>query len=282
MGLRLRRAVLGAVLLTGAPMLAWGQTAPAAGSPPVGSPPVGSPAADSPAVGAQAPAVVAPAQVPANAAADEASDIVVVGQNGDKTRLTADSLRDAAQAYAANRAEFAPLAPFRFEIRNPDPAILTGLTVYLRHRKRDRDGGYQTRDLPVDALGRFTLPVELVQTGDWELRTSPNRAGLRIAPLMLSPGSEFADWRMGDLRLQCRVSVAFARISAPLRLLVAAVNPCDSRSIGFYATSRQPLLRAEIVGRDLNLLSVKRPESYLVPLSDKSVSNDDRLRLTYK
>ncbi|MFM9828709.1 MAG: hypothetical protein ACKVOB_08195 [Sphingomonas sp.] len=219
---------------------------------------------------------------PASATDTPDDDIVVVGQNGDKTRLTADSLRDAAQAYEKYRAEFAPNAPFQFEIRNTDPAKTRGLTLYLRHRLRERDGSFQTRDVPLDQQGRFLLPIDLATTAAWELRTTPNRAGLQISPLILSPGTDITDRRMGDLRLQCRVTVAFARISVAFRALVSALNPCNNRSFGIYAPSRKPLLSAEIPGNNIVILNPKRPNSYLIPLSNKRVANDDRLKLTYK
>lgn len=207
---------------------------------------------------------------------------MVIGQNGDKTRLTADSLRDAAQAYQKYRAEFAPTASFQFEIRNADPAKIRGLTLYLRHRLRERDGSFQTRDIALDQQGRFLLPVELATTAAWELRTTPNRAGLQISPLILSPGTDIADRRMGDLRLQCRVAVAFVRLSIAFRALVSAVNPCNNRSFGIYAASRKPLLSAEIPGNSITLINPKRPNSYLIPLSNKRLANDDHLKLTYR
>lgn len=220
---------------------------------------------------------------PATAAqAESPDDIVVVGQNGDKTKLTADSLRDAAQAYVANRAEFAPDAPFQFEVRNADPAFTTGLKLYLRKRKPQRDGSYPTRDLAFDDQRRFELPTDLVVSGDWELRTTPNRAGLRISPAIFSPGTKIGDRRVGDFRLQCRVLIAFARISAPLRVLVSAFNLCNNKSVGWYEKSPKPLLRAEIPGRDIDLMSKKNPDNYRIPLGDKRIANDERLRLTYK
>ncbi len=235
-------------------------------------------------VGAMAQTTPPPAASSAPGAATDAQDddIVVVGQNGDKTRLTADSLRDAAQAFQKYRAEFAPGTAFQFEIRNAKPSATGGLSLYLRSRKPDRAGGYETQDLPLDSQARFTLPVALVLTGDWELRTTPNRAGLQISPLLLSPGTDIADRRIGDMRLQCRVAVAFVRLSIAFRALVSAVNPCNNRSFGLYATSRKPLLGAEIPGKNIVLISKKRPNSYLVPLSNKKIANDDRLKLTYK
>lgn len=72
------------------------------------------------------------------------------------------------------------------------------------------------------------------------------------------------------------------RISAPLRVLVSAFNLCNNKSVGWYEKSPKPLLRAEIPGRDIDLMSKKNPDNYRIPLGDKRIANDERLRLTYK
>lgn len=214
--------------------------------------------------------------------ADSSDDIVVVGDNGSSVRLTADSLRDAAEAYRAHRDEFAPASNLYFRVDIPAGSTRDGLLLYLRARARDADGTHAIIDLTVDDQGLFLLPIDTVITGGWELRTNRRRGGIRIRPLVLSPGSEIADRRFGDMRLQCRVSVAFARLNLFTRALAGAVNVCNNRRIRLFTRSPQPLASATVSSRSEPLQIGADGISFQVPLSDESIGNDDRLRLTYR
>jgi FixH len=219
---------------------------------------------------------------PIDAEAQGSDDIVVVGDNGGAYRLTADSLRDAARAYAEHRGEFAPQASLYFAVEAGDGGTLDGLALYLRARRRSDDGGRAIVELPLGEQGRFVLPLDLLLAGDWDLRANRARGGIRIRPLVLSSGSEIADRRFGDMRLQCRVSIAFARLSLPVRLLAGALGPCGSSRVRLFTSAPRPLSVVTITGYAEPIEVRADGMSYEVPLSVASIGNEERLRHIYR
>lgn len=232
----------------------------------------------------------APASTPAPTASsartepapDVEQDIVVVGDNGNLFRLTADSLRDAARAYQQHHATYAPGSALYLLVESADGSSLDGVDVYLRARRRGADGDRATISLPLDADQRAVLPVDQVATGQWELRTNRTRGGIRIRPMVLSPGSSLPDRRFGDLRLQCRVSIAFARLSLPMRALAGALGPCSSSRVTLLTRATRPISAANITGYATPLTIRDDGVTYAVPLHDQSITNEARLRLTYR
>ena len=232
--------------------------------------------------GAVAARVDSGAAVAIDAEAEGSDDIVVVGDNGGAYRLTGDSLRDAARAYREHSSTFAPDATLYFAVEAGDGGTLDGLTLYLRARERGEDGSRAIIDLPLDAMGRFVLPPEIAASGNWDLRANRSRGGIRIRPLVLSPGSSIPDRRFGDMRLQCRVSVAFARLSLPIRLLAGAIGPCSSSRVQLYTRAPRPLSAVTIT--DYAATVDVRPDgiAYHVPLQDERIGNEARLRHIYR
>lgn len=53
-------------------------------------------------------------------------------------------------------------------------------------------------------------------------------------------------------------------------------------SAGWYEKLPKLLLRADIPVRNVDLMSNQTPDSYRIPLGDKRIANDERLRLTFK
>lgn len=263
--------------------------------------------------------VFASAQAPPSAAAgiEDGEDIVVVGQNGEPYRLTADALRDAMQAFRRGRATFAPDARLLFAVASTGRSRDT-LALALRRTKRERDGRWPTIALPIDAQGRFSIPDTVPLDGSWELSANRARGRISIRPLVLSPGTVVADdgsWmlssngrarsdgragaspslrafapgdtamtgrRLGDLRLQCRVGLAFLRAPAPLRLIVDSFNVCANRRFALTLKSQRPLASATLrwPGGDRPLDT--QADSYRVPLADRTVPDAARLVLTYR
>ena len=215
--------------------------------------------------------------------ADSGSDdIVVVGDNGNLFRLTADSLRDAARAYRQHQPAFGPAATLYLQVEPGEDGLIEGVDLYLRARRRNAEGGFAPVALPLDANSRAAVPLAQVATGQWELRTNRARGGIRIRPLVLPPGTGLADRRFGDLRLQCRVSIAFARLSLPMRALAGAVGPCGSSRVTLITRATRPISAATVTGYATPLTIRDDHLSYIVPLADSSISNEARLRLTYR
>lgn len=288
------------ILLVGAGMLATGTAlaqSPTSAPPAPATPAVGEAApaeAATYAEGAQLlvpvspdapdPADPAPAPSAITAAEDSASndDIVVIGDSGNSFRLTADSLRDAVRAFNEHRERFAPAATLYFLVEAGDGGSLDGVNLYLRARRRDAEGDRAYIDLPLDADNRITLPLEQVASGDWELRANRARGGIRMRPQILSPGSAIADRRFGDMRLQCRVAIAFARLGLPVRLLAGAVGPCGSSAVSLVTRAPQPISAVTISDYATPIEIRADGISFVVPLQDDSISNEARLRLTYR
>lgn len=217
-----------------------------------------------------------------NSTRTQADELVVVGQNGRPFRLTADSLRDAAKAFIGSRATFAPAAILMFEIRDLSAEQRAGLGLYLFSRKSEKNGQHKSIDLAIDSENRFQLPIETLVAGDWELRANRSRGRLRIWPLVLSPDSTFENRRVGDFRSQCRVDIAFIRISAPFRVLVSTLNVCNNKGVQWFSKSRYALESAQVDGYNRSLVSPRDPTRYYrAPIADKTVSDNARLRLDY-
>jgi len=214
--------------------------------------------------------------------AGDGNDIVVIGDNGNLFRLTADSLRDAARAFGQHRDTYAPAANLYLQVEAADGGSLDDVEIYLRARRRGPDGDRQTIDLPLDANHRAALPIDQVITGQWELRTNHARGGIRVRPLVLSPGSSLPDRRFGDLRVQCRVSIAFARLSLPMRALAGALGPCGSSRVILLTRASRPITAATITDYPTPLPIREDGVTYSVPLHDQNISNEARLRLTYR
>ena len=84
------------------------------------------------------------------------------------------------------------------------------------------------------------------------------------------------------MRLQCRVSIAFARLSLPIRLLAGAIGPCSSDRVRLY--TRAPRLLSVVTISDYSMPIDVRPDglSYHVPLQDERIANEARLRHVYR
>jgi hypothetical protein len=209
-------------------------------------------------------------------------DIVVVGDNGSQFRLTGDALRDALRAFVRHRPIYAPAGRLIFSVTANGNPSLDGVQVYLRARRRLRDGTRAILDLPLSRDGGFELPGDALSLGEWDLRVAGARGGIRIRPLVLSPGTSIADRRFGDFRLQCRVSIAFARLSLPLRALAGAVGPCSSSRVALYARAPQALSAVAITGYTAPIDIRPNGVSFRVPLHESSIGNEARLRLVYR
>lgn len=232
-------------------------------------------------VGATVTAVPAPTDAQPTAAADD-EDIVVIGDNGGTFRLTGDALRDSAQAYRRHRAAFAPDSRLYFEVIPAEGTTLAGTTLHLRARRANRDGDHERVELPLDGDRRFILPTDVVIGGQWDLRSNRPSSAIRVRPIVLSSGSSETDRRFGDARLQCRVSIAFARLSLPVRMLAGAIGPCGSSRFALYLGVRQPLERVSISGYDQPIQYRTDRRSFRVPLQDATIGNEARLRLFYQ
>jgi len=219
-----------------------------------------------------------PAPAFAQASSDQeaaANEIVVVGERGEKIQFTADALRDAAKAFQRHRKSLAPNAQMYLRAERGQ---VIGRRLWLAERR----GAKRTIDLVEDANGRIALPVSQISSGKWELRTSRTGSTLRVRPWIDSGNSSETNRRIGDMRLFCRVMLAFERFPLPLRLLANSVDPCGKDRGPLNIRMAHPIARATVDGVSEPLALSEDRLSYRLSLFDRSISSDALLRVVYR
>lgn len=204
-------------------------------------------------------------------------DIIVIADPDGSYRISADRMHDMIEAYRKNRDRFAPQSSLFMRFRASSGASTEGITVRLRR-------GEEEMTLDVDASGTATIPVAMLGDGRWQLVVSRALGTLRITPTIYSPGTAIANRRMGDLRLQCRTHYGFIQnqVNIALRGLFNLFGGCSSSRFAIYYRADQPLASAMVEGRAEPLQLGRTGDTYRVPLSDRNISNEARLTLTYR
>lgn len=226
-----------------------------------------------------APQAMAQTSAKDDAAADGSNDIVVIGNSGGMLKLTADALRDAAKAFRSHREEFAPASTLYLIVRGDVPA---NLSLWLRKKRDSRDTDVQRIVLNGDAQGRIALPIDQLASGGWELRTNQVGQTVKLKLWVASPGTTTELRRFGDLRLQCRASLAFARLSLAARAVTGTLGPCASSHFAVHEGAIRPISSVDIEGASGTILVQPDGMSYRVPLADKAISNSAWVNIRYR
>lgn len=221
--------------------------------------------------------LASPAIAAAGPAIEQMSDdeIVVIGPR-DQFKLASKQLKRASKAYAKGRPAYAPESRLYF-VAWPGKVGpgLANLRLTLRSK---------TRSVPValDAAHRFVLPD--LAGEDWELVANRRSEGLKITPLVMSPGTSDADRLLGDLRLQCNVMWAAENVPFVLRAAFDAAGGCRSSKIGFYFQSKRAITDATVstggVVKPVHVMKAT-PRFYRAPVSDKTIPNSARVRFRF-
>lgn len=192
--------------------------------------------------------------------------------------LTARQLRPALKAFRDGRTARAPASRLFFEA---DPgARRDGVSVSsLRVRADGR-----TRPIPADAEGRFAMPD--VRGRDWAIVGPCHDGALAISPLVMSPGTDAADRRLGDMRLQCDVGWAIAReaVAEAAGAFTRVVGGCRSSTDTIHAGSVRAIADADVSAGALTL-PVRVSEGgyrYSVPIGDIRLPDAARVRFRYR
>ena len=206
---------------------------------------------------------------------DRNQDIVVTGISN-QFRLTGKQLAAAAESFASHRALLAPDSRLYFRVE-VDRRINAGYPVLSLVTGDQRD------TLSLDDGHRFQLPADVSAAST--LYANRSRGTIIVIPEVFSPGTSDTDRRLGDLRLQCHV---FWAISGPMVSLVArgmfaAAGGCGGTKFAFYSLSPKPIgdVRAIFDGRELPLRRWGA-RNFQVPVGDRSLGNDARIRLSYQ
>ncbi len=216
-------------------------------------------------------------------------------------------------------------------MRNPEvrkyKVILAGLDAFDKHRalaprvdrlrfqlstrKKDEspeplaarlvgDGGFKL-PVAIDASGRFVVPrSEAAEDADSELELNRKRRVYRTEPDVRTPGLAANQRRLGDLRLECKVTVAMAKEEIPM-FFVLTINTillrtdwCSffgdqddtrwegaSRKAHFSYRADRPLAEALLVEGNRSAVLEIKDASFEVPIGNTSWSDDAVIELKY-
>ena len=227
-------------------------------------------------------AVAAVAQIPPIPPASHPNDDVVVVGSRESFRLNTKALRVGQAAFLKNREAFAPQATLKFLVERRDGTPLG--SDYVRLYFTD---GTNRIAVPILPDGSFDLAG--LTAGDWWLESNLPRRSVKIDALVRSPGSTPYEYRLGDARLQCRVSWTMLKanvpfLAAPLVGAVEAAGPCTSRKMGLYTTTPRPIRTAEISEgtRVVPVWVGKRQRSYRLAMGDDTLGDEAKVRIIMK
>ncbi len=218
---------------------------------------------------------------------DEETEIQVEGLTKPQKASFAQFL-EAQKTFAKYRASLAPNATLVYMLRPitvNNKVLASGKLDGIRLAlvgKEDRI------EIKIDADHRFTMPdLTSLRQQDYKLMANIGKKPIGVIPDIFSPGTSLTDRRLGDMRLTCRTAWALwkSEVSIFLRAGFGVVGGCSSNKIGFYNKMPGPVESVAAVdgGRSSKLaLNPKLSDSYRVPLHDKSLSNETRLRATLK
>ena len=225
-------------------------------------------------IGIMASFIAAP-PLSAQTAEPESQDIVVLGLGYHGYKLNPAQLRDAVQAFETNRPNLAPAARLLWQIT--PQASAKDVTLALRS---------PSENLPILIApdGTFTLPHDKVLSGQWRLVSTAANGAIRIRPRAQSPGSTPENFRFGDAHLTCRVGMGFiwSETNFLVRSLFKTAGGCASSKFGIYFPSETPIATIHIDRWNTSVAIAKTGKAWRVPLYDKSISNDDRVHITYR
>jgi hypothetical protein len=186
-----------------------------------------------------------------------------------------------------------------------------GLRFRLTTRKKDEspqplavrlvgDGGFSL-PIAIDADRRFVVPrSEAAEDAESELELNRKRNAYRTDPEIRTPGLSANQRRLGDLRLECKVTVAMAKAEIPtfwvmtINTLLLRTDWCNffgdpedfrwegvSRKAHFPFRIDQPLRGAVLVDGNRSAKLEVKGGTYHVPIGNATWSDDALIELTF-
>lgn len=163
---------------------------------------------------------------------------------------------------------YAPKAALTFRVS--DVALLKeGLHLYI-----EAEG--QHFPISISQEGLFQLPPA-ARTAHATLYANRPATRLSIYPEIFSPGTTATRRRMGDLRLQCRLS--WAAISEDIFLdfkpfLTKDGDPCDAASYDIFLAKPLEMARSMTSAPGEKVPRIMGSQRFAAPVYDASLSND--------
>jgi hypothetical protein len=193
-----------------------------------------------------------------------------------------------ALAPAAERLQFRLTTREKDESPEPLAARLVG------------DGDFKL-PIAIDAGGRFTVPrSEAAEDANSELELNRKRRLYRTNPDIRTPGLPDNQRRLGDLRLECKVTIAMAKAEIPtfwvmtINTLLLRTDWCGffgdqedfrwegvSKQAHFPYRSDRPLAGAILVEGNRSAKLEAKGNTFQVPIGNASWSDDAVVELTY-
>lgn len=145
--------------------------------------------------------------------------------------------------------------------------------------------------LPLAADGSFTLPRSAqADSEDADLVTNKKKGNYRWQPSIHSDGVPAGMRRLGDLRLQCQVTIAIAKKEIPfwIRTLVGTLlrttDWCASEQLKMHTRSDQAIASATLLDgeRRIALKVEKEGRAFLSPIGDTRYGDDTLIELLYQ
>ncbi|RZA33459.1 MAG: hypothetical protein EOP92_20795 [Lysobacteraceae bacterium] len=162
------------------------------------------------------------------------------------------------------------------------------------------DGGFNM-PLVIDADKRFVVPrSEAAEDSESELELNRKRRVYRTDPDIRTPGLAANQRRLGDLRLECKVTVAMAKAEIPtfwvltINTILLRTDWCNffgdpedfrwegvSKKAHFPFRSDKPLLEALLVDENRSAKLEVKGGTYHVPIGNLTWSDDAMIELVY-
>ncbi|QOY96223.1 hypothetical protein IM543_10590 [Massilia sp. UMI-21] len=191
-------------------------------------------------------------------------------------------------APAAERLRFQLTARKKDEAKEPLAARLVG------------DGGFRL-PVAIDADLRFVVPrSEAAEDADSELELNRKRRVYRTEPDIRTPGLPPNQRRLGDLRLECKVTVAMAKAEIPtfwvlsINTILLRTDWCGffgdpedfrwegaSKNAHFPFRSERPLSGAVLIDGNRSAKLEVNGETYHVPIGNANWGDEARIELSY-
>jgi hypothetical protein len=206
---------------------------------------------------------------------EPATDIVVTGIT-DPYVLSEKQLSGARAEFARWQPSLAPSALLSFRVGTFGGATYNGLVLTLR-------SGTMDIPIPLDERHRFILPD--LGSAKAILFANRRKHQIIIEPIILSSGTSEANRRLGDLRLQCRVSWGLERSQTSLaaQALYSATGGCAGRRVPYNVLTSWPITKAELVVNSTRApLKIFRERMFVTPIADKKRPDDAMVILTLK
>lgn len=206
----------------------------------------------------------------------EPETVIVVTAAGRTFPAKGDELRAAQRAFRKHKERYAPHAELVLQLSSPTMAsgALRDLELWLVSDDR-------RVPLVLNEELQFELPE--IDEGDWRIATRKRGLRLAVSPWVFSPGSQMGDWRLGDLLLQCRVSLAVMKTTMNFlkSAMFDAAGGCNSRRTAVWQSVPDKVERGFVSEGEREAPLQTSGRAFKLPTDLREFSNEARARVYF-